>query len=313
MNHEARWAAKNEDIGKRLDVFLKEQLADETRSQIQKVIKRGDVTVNEKSASVHQFLKEGDQISYRVKPESRAKTSASEPEAALPELDIIEETDQFLVINKPAGILSHPDFKNKRGTLIDMLLAHDPSLASIGEEPERPAIVHRLDKEVSGLMLAAKTQDAYDYFKHLFKERLIKKTYLAFVYGEPPQSEGDIRFRIARSSAGGRMAARPEQEDAGKAAWTHYRVIERFRGASLVEAEIISGRTHQIRAHFFALGCPVIGDPLYPAKHATRKIDAPRLMLQSVRLEFTDPATDETREYVLAPDPAFEQLRSELS
>ena len=247
------------------------------------------------------------------KKDTRVANQATEATDELPPLNIIEETDSFLVIQKPAGILVHPDTKHSSGTLIDMLLAYRPSLARIGEDPSRPAIVHRLDKDVSGLMLVAKTQQAYDYFKHLFKERTIKKTYLAFVYGELPQQEGDIRFRIARSTTSARMAARPKQEEAGRAAWTHYVVLERFRGATLVEVQIISGRTHQIRAHFFALGHPIIGDPLYEAKHATRNIEADQLMLQSIGLTFTDPVTDEPRDYVLIPDPRFEELKRELS
>lgn len=316
MNKQNSWIVEVKDAEKRLDVFLTEQLPTVSRSQIQKRIKRDLVLLNDAPTSVHTFLKQGDRIAMLEEAETERKSTTETEPAGLPELpdlNIIEETDGFLIIDKPVGILVHPDHKTKTGTVIDMLLKHDPSLAKIGEDPMRPAIVHRLDKDVSGLMLVAKTQQAYDYFKHLFKQRKIKKTYLAFVYGELPQNEGDIRFRIARSSTSARMAARPEQEEAGKAAWTHYRVIERFRGATLVEAQIISGRTHQIRAHFFALGCPVIGDPLYTAKHATRKIEAQRLMLQSVGLEFTDPITDEERSYTLAPDPSFDDLRTELS
>jgi len=323
MEKAQTFTATLEDAGKRLDMYLTEQLANITRSQVKKLIKSGGVLINQKSVSVHQFLKEGDQIVVAqdaTRPftdiPGEEKQVANQEVAStkqLPPLHIIEETETFLVIDKPAGILVHPDTKNTSGTLIDMLINHDPSLGKIGEDPMRPAIVHRLDKDVSGLMLVAKTQDAYDYFKHLFKEKRIKKTYLAFVYGELPQQEGDIRFRIARSNTSPRMAARPQQEDAGRAAWTHYRVIERFRGATLVEAEIISGRTHQIRAHFFALNCPIIGDVLYQAKHPTRTITAPRLMLQSVGLEFTDPVTDDEHTYVLAPDPSFETLKNELS
>ena len=308
--------AHKEDAGKRLDIYITEKFSDTSRSQIQKRIKAKRVLINNKPTSVHQSIKEGDMISLLddlSNGEQHVTDEAEEEINPLPELDIIEETDSFLVINKPAGILVQPDHKHKTGTLIDMLISHDPSLARIGEDPSRPAIVHRLDKEVSGLMLVAKTQQAYEYFKHLFKQRKINKTYLAFVNGELPQQEGDIRFRIARSSTGARMAARPEQEDSGRAAWTHYHVIERFRGATLAEVTIISGRTHQIRAHFFALGSPVIGDPLYKAKHATRSIESPSLMLQSIGLEFTDPVTDELRSYELAPDPSFEILKNELS
>ena len=307
------WTIGSQDTGKRFDHFLNEKLVDTSRSQIQKRIKKGSILINGQSVAVHTFLKEGDEITYEKNSDTAIENDAAATKVELPELEVVEETDSFLIINKPVGVLVHPDSKQKEGTLVDMILEKYPGLSQVGGRPERAAIVHRLDKDVSGLMVVPKTEQAYEYFKHLFKQRLIHKTYIAFVYGEPPQNEGDIRFRIARSTTSARMAARPEQEDSGKAAWTHYRVIERFRGATLLEAQIVSGRTHQIRAHFLALGNPIIGDQLYKAKHTTRNIQAPRLMLQSVGLEFTDPETDEKRMYKLEPDPSFQILKEELS
>ena len=131
-------------------------------------------------------------------------------------------------------------------------------------------------------------------------------------HGHPPAEEGEIKFRIARSKSKPRMAARPAHEDEGKIAWTHYKVLEKFNTASLIQAEIISGRTHQIRAHFHALGCPVIGDKLYTVKKI-KPIEADRLMLQSVKLQFTDPISGEALEFNLEPDPTFAKMMENLT
>lgn len=318
MNHTGiqpqTWSITSESSGDRLDVFLTSQLLDLSRSAIQKAIKNGHVTVNGKAASVHKFLKEGDEVRYAPVEEVKANPFEERTGLPMPELSdlIIEETNDWMVIDKPAGLLVHPDAKTKEGTLVDLLIAHDPAIAKVGEDPERPGIVHRLDREVSGLMVIAKTQAAYDSFKEQFAGRKTEKHYLALVHGELPAEEGDIKFRIARSTSKARMAARPSHEEEGKAAWTHYIVRERFRGATLADIEIFSGRTHQIRAHLHALGCPVIGDELYALKKTERTIQAPRVMLQSIRLSFQDPSTNEGKQFTLEPDPAFEQVQKTL-
>jgi 23S rRNA pseudouridine1911/1915/1917 synthase len=161
-------------------------------------------------------------------------------------------------------------------------------------------------------MIVAKTQAAYEELGKQFRGRTTKKTYLALVHSVIEKDEGDIKFRIARSTTAARMAARPSQEEAGKAAWTHYHVLERFRGATLVELDILSGRTHQIRAHMHALGRPVIGDTLYALKKTERNVKAPRLMLQSIRLSFVDPQNNEEKSFSLPPDPAFTKLVEEF-
>lgn len=309
------WKITNESIGDRLDIFLTSHLLHLSRSAIQKCIKNGSVTVNGKPATVHKFLKEGDIVVYTPLIQPTANPFITDTQQALPHLEdfIIEETSDWIVIDKPAGLLVHPDAKIKEGTLIDLLVAHDPLIAKVGEDPERPGIVHRLDREVSGLMVVAKTQHAYDSLKQQFAQRTTEKSYLALVHGELPSEEGDIKFRIARSSTKARMAARPSHEEEGKAAWTHYRVRERYRGATLAEIEIYSGRTHQIRAHMHAMRCPVIGDTLYALKKTERNITAPRLLLQSISLSFRDPASGDVKRFSLAPDPAFARVQAQLS
>ena len=310
------WRIGAENEGMRLDHFLTEELDERTRSSLQKLIKDGRVLVNGKPATVHRFLKEGDEVVWDGKEKTPTKRKELQKVVAteLPAFEdiVIEETPDWIVLDKPAGLLVHPDSKTEEGTLVDVLIAHDPKIGKIGEDPQRPGIMHRLDREVSGLMVVARTQDAFDDLKNQFATHSVRKTYLAMCHGSLPAEEGDIKFRIARSSTQPRMAARPSGEEEGKAAWTHYRVKERFKGATLVELEILSGRTHQIRAHMQAMQCPIMGDDLYAIKRTERKVSAPRLMLQSISLAFFDPSSGERKEFELAPIPAFETLAEEF-
>ncbi|MCK9361464.1 RluA family pseudouridine synthase [Patescibacteria group bacterium] len=309
------WKIGPEAQGERLDIYLTFEMPERSRSAIQKLIKDGQIKVNGKAATVHRFLKEGDQIDWSGAEATRKRVFKDEkPAAPLPDIKdlIVEETADWIVLDKPTGLLVHADSKDSDGTLVDLLVAHYPPLGKVGEDPERPGIVSRLDREVSGLIVVAKTQAAFDSLKEQFAGREVRKQYLALCHGALPDEEGDIKFRIARSTTQPRMAARPVNEEEGKAAWTHYKVKERFKGATLAELEILSGRTHQIRAHLHAMGCPIIGDMLYKIKTTERNVKAPRLMLQSVSLEFNDPATGERKRFELAPVPEFEQLSEEF-
>ncbi len=317
VNMKNTWKVNADADRQRLDVFLAGKTGI-SRSQAAKSIKNGEVTVNGKKASVHKFLNTGDKV---VLLEGETIDSAGKkhdiPEPVhheTPYLKVIDETDDFIVLDKQHGVMVHPDDKQESGTLVDALVEHYPKIAKIGEDPQRPGIMHRLDKEVSGLMVVAKKQDAFDDLKKQFAEHSVDKKYLALVQGTMSQDEGDIKFRIARSSSKGRMAARPVHEEQGKAAWTHYKVVKRFRNATLLELSIFSGRTHQIRAHLLALGHPVMGDSLYAVRgtrYAVRN-RAPRLMLQCIHLGFKDPATGEDREYNLPPVPEFAAVMAKL-
>jgi 23S rRNA pseudouridine1911/1915/1917 synthase len=317
MKH--KWTIEQSSAGARLDVFLCSQIEGKTRSSIAKLLKNGAGIVNGKTASVHRFLKIGDNVTFDdsdvmahgVRPVRKGEPTKKVSEH-IPKIKILEETPDWMVINKPAGLLVHPDASNPTGTLVDFLIKHDPAIAKIGEDSMRPGIMHRLDKDVSGLMVIAKTQDAFDNLKSQFAEHSVDKTYLALVHGDVLQDEGDIKFRIARSKNKPRMAARPVHETAGRAAWTHYKVIKRFRGAALLELNIFSGRTHQIRAHLFALQHPVIGDGLYSLKQPDRKVQSPRLLLQAIRLSFSDPKTGERMTFSLPPDLAFAATEKSL-
>lgn len=312
------WTVSFTDAKKRLDVFLTERIPHATRSAIAKELKKGAGKINGKTATIHAFLKEGDDVVFKPvtavkKPESEPKMHAAhktQPVKYSP--TIIKETPDWIVIDKPSGLLVHPTAEEETDTLADWLVEHDPKIGKIGEDPSRPGIMHRLDREVSGLMVVAKSQNAFDDLKKQFAEHSTVKTYLALAHGNLPKDEGEIKFKIARSKQGGRMAARPESDEQGKAAWTHYKVIKRFKNATLVELQIMSGRTHQIRAHLFAMGCPVVGDVLYSRKDI-KPIKTPRLLLQATKLEFADPKTQKRQKFELPMDQAFDNVMSKLA
>ena len=309
MSQVRTWVIAMEQAGMRLDHFLTEVLEGTSRSAIQKEIKKGAIQLNGASTSVHHFLKVDDTVSWNQE-EKLAKSSHIQeiPTHLVPE--IMAETDDWIVLNKPVGLMVHPSATSEEATLVDWLMEHYPSMSHVGEDPTRPGIVHRLDREVSGLLVVAKTQAMFEHLKHAFGQRTVKKEYLALVHGELSKDQDDIKLKIARSTKGGRMAARPVGEE-GKAAWTHYRVQERFIGATLVDVEILSGRTHQIRAHFHGIGHPVIGDPLYKRRETDRRVKPPRLMLQSIALAFPDRDGTE-RSFTLPQDPSFTALIEEF-
>lgn len=319
------WTATEEDIKKRLDIFVVEQFKELSRSQVQKQIEEGLIKLNGKKSRVHHFLKVGDIVEMSGEKrgarseERESKLKAKDRINALPEvshkpqttdhkLKIIEETPSWIVIYKPCGILMHPDHDHEEGTLIDSVIKHFPSIAKIGEDPSRPGIVSRLDKDVSGLVVIAKTQDAFEHLKNQFSQHTVKKIYTALVYGEMEQEYGDIKFRIARSTSKARMSALPEGSALGQAAWTHYETAQRFQDASLLKLEIMTGRTHQIRAHMYGAQHPIVGDILYKPKSIKRKIETPRLMLQSTLLEFNDLDSGERKHFELPLDEDFAKV-----
>lgn len=265
--------------GERLDKYLTESM-EASRSQIQRLIKQGGVTLNGKKVKPGQVLSPGDTIFY---PE--VELAARVKDGLTPVLNVVYEDDDLLVINKPAGLLVHEALKDEhRATVVDGLLERHPEIVHVGDDPSRPGIVHRLDKDVSGLMVVAKTRRAFDSLKRQFQNRTIKKEYLALVYGTLPKDTDTISLKIARSKEKGRMVARTGEQN-GKDAITQYDVIKRFSTATYVSVNILTGRTHQIRVHFQALGCPIVGDRLYTVKRMKfRDIPLSRLFLHSHKL-----------------------------
>src|SRR2546423_34372 len=277
--------------GDRLDRFLAQALPAFSRARLQTLIRDEFVTVNGKPARPRDAVRSGDVIELR-EPEL-AKIEA-EPEAI--SLDILFEDDDLLVANKPAGLVVHPGAGHQQHTLVNALLAHCKNLSGIGGK-ERPGIVHRLDKETSGVLVVAKNDAAHRDLSKQFAERTIGKIYLALVAGTLRKSFGTIDAPIARHPVHRqRMSIAPR---AGRSAKTDYRVLNSTGELSLVECVIHSGRTHQIRVHLHHLGHPVLGDKLYGGKRAG---DFPRQMLHAWKLSFRHPRTREPMNFT-APIP----------
>lgn len=318
-NNDITFTATSQDAKKRLDVFLSEKLPGISRSQIKKIILNKEISVNNKPTSVHCFLKEGDHIKRKTKNEKlKAKTPSKKTQLLITDhklpitgkkislapasksgkpfkkVTVISDNPDFLIIEKPAGILVHPTDKEETDTLVDLLTDKYPELKKIGEDPARASIVHRLDKEVSGLMIVPRTQDAFDYFKQQFKNHTIVKKYSALVIGEIAADSAEINFPISRSSTKqGLFAARPNSEDneadEGKKALTIFKVVKRYKNYTLLEVQILTGRTHQIRVHLLAYGHPIVGDKLYKARKQKIKSDPDRIFLHAGELSFAGP------------------------
>lgn len=278
-----------DDINKneRLDKVLVKLWPELSRSLIQQAIKRGEILVNCKKAPVHHFLKLGEEIIWQNIPVNNKKIQAQA--ATNVKYEVIKETDDYLIINKPAGLVVHPGEGTNEPTLAEGLMNDYPEIAKVGDDPVRPGIVHRLDKEVSGLMMVARHQEAFDYFKTQFQKRLILKEYLALVVGNVSTPSGVIDFPLARSKKHhNKMAAKAEANDKTRDAITHYEVAKHYQQTTLLKIKLETGRTHQIRAHLNALGYPLVGDQLYRPKKVNFKTNPGRIFLHSFHLGFYD-------------------------
>src|SRR3990172_7054200 len=269
------------DQEERLDHFLVERLPEFSRSRLQGLIKDGFVAVDGIPAKKSgQKLEPGSQVEVRIPPPAPAR---SLPEA-IP-LDIVFENDDLLVVNKPAGMVVHPAAGHDTGTLVHAVLGYEPDIEGVGGEA-RPGVVHRLDKETSGLILLAKNERAHRWLQDQFRLRKVEKTYLALVDGKPPTPSGRVEAYIGRDpSHRKRMAIVPESR--GREAISEYRTAESFRDHTWLEVHPITGRTHQIRLHCAFLGCPIVGDQIYGKKHSSIKLG--RHFLHAYRLEIMLP------------------------
>jgi 23S rRNA pseudouridine1911/1915/1917 synthase len=289
-----------EDASKRLDQFLATRLESTSRARVQEMIAEGKVLVNDAPAKASLKLQGGERITVLGEAQ-RAPLKAIAEEIPL---DIVYEDDDLAVINKPAGMMVHAgagatDDARNRGTLVNALLHHLASLSGVGGEL-RPGIVHRLDKETSGLIVVAKNDDAHRKLSAQFAAREVKKKYMALVHGWVKKDSGTLAQSIGRHPVRRmRMATRLE---GGRTAITHYRVVRRldtkFGKFSLLDVKIDTGRTHQIRVHVAAMGHPVVGDTTYGAPAQVRGKNAvtvlKRNFLHAAELEFRHPRTGET-------------------
>ena len=239
---------------KRLDLFLSNIQKEISRSQVQRLIEQDHVSVNGQPVSAKYKVKPGDIVQLRV-PDPTPLDLSAEP---IP-LNIVFEDECLVVVDKPAGMVVHPAPGHATGTLVHALLHHCQDLSGIGGV-ERPGIVHRLDKDTTGVIVVARTDLAYQALTSAFAERRVKKLYLAMVFGLPKETRGSIELPIGRHpSRRKEMTVRP----GGRPARTDYDLISSENGISLLDVDLATGRTHQIRVHLKALGHPLIGDPIY--------------------------------------------------
>ncbi len=300
MNPDQTLIVEPKTGGIRLDAYLVKH-ADLSRTKLQEQIKTGRITLNGSKTKAHHFVHPGDEIVVRdtgTVIHAEAKTVDSlEP-------TILFEDKDFLVVNKPSGSLVHGGPGVHERTLADWAVHRDPAIAAAGDQPDiRPGIVHRLDRDVSGVMVIAKTQDSFDGLKRQFQDHDVLKEYLALAYGRITDQAGRIDFAIARKpDKSGLMVARPKSTE-GRDAETLFHVERFVKNMTLVRVRTLTGRTHQIRVHFKAIGHPLIGDPLYRIKRMKiQKLPPPRLFLHARILEFTD--RDGQRRHYEAPLPA---------
>ena len=280
----------------RLDVFLSAKLKT-TRSQIQKLIDNDLVTINGKTATkTGALVRPTDKIIVN-KPVAEKKLTVKEAEIKKEKfkINIIKETPDYLVVEKPYGLLTHSTDKNEPDSLASMLAKKYPGLKKVGDDPKRPGIVHRLDKEASGLLVVARTQKMFEHLKDQFKNRTVQKEYSVLAHGKTSKDFDEINFPLERGRNIERMSALPATEygrtnPLGKEALTEFDVEKRFINFTLLKVKIHTGRMHQIRAHLLAYNHPVVGDPLYKQKKRKDKWDkvCGRLFLHCTKLGFVD-------------------------
>jgi 23S rRNA pseudouridine1911/1915/1917 synthase len=281
-----RFQYTKEESG-RLDVFLTACLPEFSRARLQGLIRDGFVKLDGEVVTKNGISLEADaQLEIHIPPPL--------PSSLVPEnipLDIVFENDDLLVVNKPAGMVVHPSPGHDSGTLVHAALGHSPELKGIGGE-ERPGIVHRLDKETSGLIVVAKNEQAHRWLQDQFRTRAVEKIYLALVEGAPPTPRGRVEAPIGRNLTHRKLMAVVPIEK-GREAVSEYRTLESFPNHTLLEVHPLTGRTHQIRVHMAFLGCPVVGDRVYGRRKAT--LETTRHFLHAHRLKITLPGEDHPR------------------
>lgn len=282
------------DKGKRLDIYIAENFSELSRTMIKKLIENNNIMVNNKLEKVSYKVQLNDNISIDVPEAKKTKLKAQE----IP-LDIIYEDNDIIVVNKPKGMVVHPANGNPDGTLVNAILAIcKNSLSGIGGEL-RPGIVHRLDKDTSGLIIVAKNDKAHINMSEQIKDRKVKKTYIALVRGNVPEEEATINMPIGRSTKDRKKMAVTKS---GKQAITHFKVLKRYSKYTLLEIKIETGRTHQIRVHMAEIGYPVVGDTVY--SNGKNEFGVEGQMLHAYKLEFAHPITNKHME-LIAPLPQY--------
>ncbi len=288
----------------RLDKFLVRSLPDYSRSRLQGLIKDGQVQVNGGVITKAGYILDpGSQVVVTIPAQQPTELVAEE----IP-LKILFENDDLVVIDKPAGMVVHPAVGHSQGTLVNAVLGHDPDLEGIGGE-QRPGIVHRLDKDTSGLILVAKTDQALRWLQDQFRLRKVRKFYLALSDGHPPTPTGRIEAAIGRDpSLRKQMAIVPDAK--GRPAASEYHVLETFPNHTLFEVHPETGRTHQIRLHLAFIHCPIVGDTVYGRRHPSLPLG--RQFLHAARLTILLPGEQQPRTFEAPLPPDLQQVLDSL-
>lgn len=293
-----------DETPERLDKFLVSRLPEFSRARLQGLVSDGFVSVDGLPAKKSgQMLEAGAVVVARIPPPVPSGLVGED----IP-LDIVFENDDLLVVNKPAGMVVHPAAGHDSGTLVHAVLGYDPDIEGIGGE-ERPGVVHRLDKETSGLIVLAKNERAHRWLQDQFRLRKVEKTYLALVDGAPPTPAGRVEAAIGRDpSHRKQMAVLPEGK--GREAVSEYRTRETFADHTLLEFHPHTGRTHQIRLHCAFLGCPIVGDMVYGRRKPTLTIA--RHFLHAAKLRIVLPNEKEPRLFEAPLPEELERVLEEL-
>jgi len=295
--------------GQRLDVFCANLLSQHSRSKLQQAIKAGDITVNNKIVKPHFSLHANDQVFIQLKQQPTTQPNST----TLPNITILYEDNDLVVINKPAGVLVHPTSLNETNTVADWFIKRYPKAASVGEDESRPGIVHRLDKDTSGVMVLAKNSTSYQKIKQQFKKHRIKKEYLALVFNVPKAKEGRITRPLVRSRRNPSRRTVSSQDHDGKPAITQWQLEKSWQQKyALLKTFPLTGRTHQIRVHLHHLGHPIIGDPLYTFKRLKPPAGTTRQLLHAAQLSLTLPSGKHKTFSAPLPDD-FQQILDQLN
>ncbi len=294
------------DSGARIDIKAAE-LSGLTRSRVQRLIERGLLKVNGLAVRANHRTRTGDDILVTVLDEEAVLVPEDLP------VNILYQDDFVFVVDKPPGLVVYPAAGHPSGTLLNAVVFHSKRLASVGA-PLRPGVVHRLDKDTSGVMVVALDDRAYFSLVEQFRRRTIRRKYIAMVYGALKGEGGEISLRIGRSESDRKKMSTKVRR--GKEAVTIWKIKERLKGATLIEVNLRTGRTHRIRVHFASIGHPVLGDRTYGRKTSLeigrRKIIFPRQMLHASLLGFTHPETKEYMEFNTSIPQDFEDCIESL-
>jgi len=286
-----KFVIQKESKNERLDKFLVKKFPQYSRSYLQKNIKEGKIQVLDKIVKPNHKLEAGDIVKARIEPPEKISL---DPDPSI-SFDIVYEDEDLMVINKPSGLIVHAGVKNPKNTLVNALLAHCPGIKGVGDDPAlRPGIVHRLDKDVSGLMVIAKNNTTFQHLKKQFKQRKVKKIYTALAWGKFKQRKDKIDLPIAQNPKNpAKMVVvrdlKNKLASKSQTAFTKFEVLKQFDNLALIRVYLKTGRRHQIRVHFKSIGHSLVNDRLYNERRQAA-LGPGRIFLHATQLEFFHPS-----------------------